>query len=165
MHPSARLLATLVCGAAAALAPRPAASAETTLYGPTWRLTKGANALQAGRARDGIRITLAAMDQPLSDRNAGAAYSNLCAGYVLLGLHLEAIDHCNEAERLSPGNWRIYNNRSLAHQGVGRHDDAIEDLRRAVALRPGSERLMERLREALARGPQNGRAGSRAPDL
>ena len=47
-------------------------------------LKNGADALRAGDAEEGIRLTLIGLRQSISSRERQTAKSNLCAGYIIL---------------------------------------------------------------------------------
>ncbi len=145
--------ATLVALATSLLAPLlalPSRSDSQSVFSTRLaQLGAGARALERGEALDGIRLTEAALQQPLAPHDGAAAYSNLCAGYVMLGYLAAAIELCNRAQELDPSNWRIYNNRAAALLGRGRIDDAISDLRRALMIRPQAAIASQGLASAL----------------
>ena len=110
-----------------------------TVLGPgNVLLADGANALLAGDAEAGVRLTLAGLELPATDRDRRAAWSNLCAGYVMLDQLDDALPWCNRAVAAG-GSWRAYSNRALLHVRAGRYDAAAADIAQAdelVAERP-----------------------------
>ena len=110
-----------------------------TVLGPgNALLADGAKALLAGDAEVGVRLTLAGLDLPATDRDRRAAWSNLCAGYVMLDQLDDALPWCNRAVAAG-GSWRAYSNRALLHVRAGRYDAAAADIAEAdelVADRP-----------------------------
>ncbi len=89
----------------------------------------------------------------------------MCAGYAGAGRHAEALAACDEAIQLNTGNWRAYNNRSLALLGLGRLGDARRDLAAAVAINPDSPKLAQTRAWIEARAPRTvlADAGPQAP--
>ena len=84
---------------------------SATILGPTNPLlTEGSQALEAGHFEEGVRLTLAGLNQPTSARDLAAAHSNICAGYVALKRWKDALAHCNHSLELDRTNWRTYNN-------------------------------------------------------
>ncbi len=73
---------------------------------------------------------------------------------MLLASFLEAIEHCDRAEQLDPGNWRIYNNRASALLGRGLVDQAIAEFQRGLAIQPQADLLVKSLGVALERKRQ-----------
>ncbi len=157
-------LSLLVAALGAARADDRAMSA--TVIGPENPLLRdGAAALEAGRAADGVRLTLEGLKIPSPARLAAAGHANLCAGYVLLHQYDEALVHCNTSITLDPSNWRAYNNRAAVFSARSLYDQAIEDIRSAMKLAPNAEVLQRSLRiihqnQKLQRG--RSRSGSNA---
>ncbi len=118
---------------------------ESVFSASLLQLSQGASALQRGEAVVGIRSTEAGLTKALPPREAAAAHSNLCAGFVLLEQFDEALAHCDRAEGLDPSNWRIYNNRAAALLGKGLVEDAIIEIRRGLAIRPEASKLIRSL--------------------
>jgi tetratricopeptide (TPR) repeat protein len=118
----------------------PAQSA--TVIGPlNPLLTDGTAALEAGHYEEGVRLTLAGLEQPNSAKDQAAAHSNICAGYVALKRFDEALEHCNRALELDSTNWRTYNNRAAVFVGMGKLDLAMTDVNAGLELAPDSETL------------------------
>jgi tetratricopeptide (TPR) repeat protein len=135
--------AALAAGAAeSAGSPERDQAMSSTVLGPTNPLlTRGAEALQAGRADEGVRLTLEGLKLPTPAHDLAAAHSNLCAGYVLLHRYDEALAHCNTSISLDPSNWRAFNNRAAAFAAQGLYDKAIEDVLAGLKLAPGASLL------------------------
>lgn len=105
-----------------------------TVLGPgNALLADGAKALMAGDAEAGVRLTLAGLELPATDRDRRAGWSNLCAGYVMLDRLDEALRWCDRAIAAG-GSWRAYSNRALLHVRAGRYDAAAADIAQADQL-------------------------------
>ena len=101
MHRLATSLAALLLASAI---PTLAAAQSTTLIGsPNQLLTDGARAMEAGRFQEGLRLTLAGLDQPNPPENAAAGHSNICAAYAYLKRYNEALRAYNTKVRQFPG--------------------------------------------------------------
>lgn len=120
---------------------RPMSSTVIGSHNPL--LAKGAAALEAGRADEGIRLTLDGLKRPTPQRDAAAAHANLCAGYVLLRRYDEALAECNTSIALDGTNWRAYNNRAAVFAAKGLYELAIEDVNAGLKLAPDSALLMK----------------------
>jgi len=123
--------------------PHPAAQ-ETgkTVIGPrNVYLADGADALFAGDAEEGVRLTLKALDFAHGSRETKFARANLCAGYAMLDKPLTALEHCNWVIENDPNYWRAYNNRAIVYLRLGRYEESEADIARGQALRPGSDKL------------------------
>lgn len=117
-------------------------SAEgNVVLGPTKnaKLQDGAGALNAGKAEEGIELTLLGLDEALTPRERRTALSNLCAGHLMLEQLDQALRYCNEALALNDQNWRVYNNRALIYVLQRRFDEAEADLEKCDELHPGSQ--------------------------
>ncbi len=115
-----------------------------TIIGPrNVPLAEGAEALIAGDAEEGVRLSLQALDFAQGNRELKAAHSNLCAGYLMLDKPLTALKHCDEALAIDPQFWRAYNNRALVYLRLERFEESEADVARGQALRPGSVKLKE----------------------
>ena len=105
-----------------------------TVLGPgNALLADGAKALMAGDAEAGVRLTLAGLELPATERDRRAGWSNLCAGYVMLDRLDDALPWCNRAVEAG-GSWRAFSNRALLHVRAGRYDAAAADIARADEL-------------------------------
>ena len=128
----------VVTGLCLALA-NSAAQENKTVIGPSNPdLFNGANALLAGDAEEGVRLTLLGLKRESSRRDRMTAKSNLCAGYIMLGQLDTALSYCNEVLEENDRHWRAYSNRALAYIELGRHEEAERDLQKAEALTKNS---------------------------
>jgi tetratricopeptide (TPR) repeat protein len=108
-------------------------------------LARGAEALIAGQAEEGVRLTLEGLKLPAPPRDIAAAHANLCAGYVLLHRYDEALTQCDLAITLDSSNWRAFNNRAAVFSAQGLYDKAIEDVLVGLKLSPGATVLHQSL--------------------
>ena len=113
-----------------------------TVIGPTnVDLADGAEALRAGDAAEGVRLTERGLRSTSNERDRVAGYSNLCAGLVMLDRFEEAVESCNSAIELNDRHWRSYNNRALAYLKLKRYSEAERDIRRGEELNPDARSL------------------------
>jgi tetratricopeptide (TPR) repeat protein len=139
MHCPATLAALFVVSVMApALA---AAQSETVIGSPNQLLTDGARAMEAGRFAEGVRLTLAGLEQPSKPSDAAAGHSNICAAYAYLKRFEEALPHCNRALELDNTNWRTYNNRAAVFVGLKKFDLAMTDVNAGLGIAPTSATL------------------------
>ena len=111
------------------------AQESKTVIGPSNPdLHNGANALLAGDAEEGVRLTLLGLQHEPSSRNRLIAMSNLCAGYIMLEELDIALSYCNQVLEKSDRNWRAYSNRALAYVILERYEEAEQDLQKAESL-------------------------------
>ena len=104
-------------------------------------LQDGANALRAGDAEEGIKLTLIGLAQANNSRERITANSNLCAGYALLARYELGLKYCNEALAENDQHWRARSNRALIYVKLRRFMDADEDLKVGEKLAPNSNTL------------------------
>lgn len=104
-------------------------------------LAAGADALLAGDAQKGVRLTLKGLQSAASVRDRKTGMSNLCAGYVLLDDLDSALDYCNRVLELDDKHWKAYSNRALVYVRMKRYDEAEADLQRGEALAPNARTL------------------------
>ena len=115
---------------------------SSTVIGPiNPLLTKGTDALEAGRYEEGVRLTMEGLELPNSPRDQAAAHSNVCAGYAALKRWNEALEHCNRALELDRTNWRTYNNRAAVFVGMKKFELAMADVNAGLELAPNSATL------------------------
>lgn len=115
-----------------------------TVLGPSnIFLYDGANALKAGDAEDGVRLTLQGLKTAVSRREEKIAHANLCAGFLLVSQYETALEHCNWVIDRDPSHWRTYNNRAIVLLRMGRFDESEADIRKGQQLNPRSENLKE----------------------
>ena len=134
-------LATLVVGIACWSATSLGQEARTVIGTRNPALTDGANALLAGNAQEGVRLTLLGLELATSLRERKSAMSNLCAGYVLLDDLPTALDYCNQLLEIDDEHWKGYSNRALIYVRMQRYDAAEADLQRGEAIAPKSRTL------------------------
>jgi len=104
-------------------------------------LADGAEALLAGDAEQGIRLTLQALEFAHGARETKYAHANLCAGYAMIQKPSTALVHCNWVLERDSNYWRAYNNRAIAYLQLGRYEESEADIARGQALQPGSSNL------------------------
>lgn len=115
-----------------------------TIIGPrNPPLAEGAEALNAGDAEEGVRLSLRGLELAQGNRELKSAHSNLCAGYLLMDKPLKALEHCDEAIAIDPKFWRAYNNRALVYLRLDRFEESEADVAKGQALRPSSVKLKE----------------------
>lgn len=135
-------LCVVVVGCLSLCATQSLAQGSKSVLGPTnLPLQDGANALKAGRAAEGVRLTLIGMAQAKDSRERQAANSNLCAGYALLEQYQLALDYCNKVLEDNARHWRAYSNRALVFVKLQRFDEAQQDLLRGESISPHSSTL------------------------
>ena len=118
------------------------AQSNTTVIGPTNpNLQYGADALLAGDADEGVRLTLMGLKFATGVRERQTAKSNLCAGYLMLREYDTALAYCDEVLGENDGYWRAYSNRALIYVKLGRLEDAERDLEKGEAISPNSRTL------------------------
>ena len=131
-------VAWIVCISSPTLA---AGNNSTTLLGTNPYLSDGATALQFGNYSEGVRLTRLGLKAPPQWSDRSAALSNLCAGFAGTAKYDEAIEHCTSAIEINDGNWQAYNNRAIAHVGLGNVKEAQQDVDRGLELNPESTEL------------------------
>lgn len=127
-----------------------ASDMDSVVLGVSPQLADGATALTVGNYDEGIRLTKLGLNSPRKPSQRSAALSNLCAGFDGNEQFAKAIAHCTAALEINKRNWQAYNNRAVAHLGLGELEAADADITRAVALNPKSKKL-QRMQQAVAR--------------
>lgn len=113
-----------------------------TIIGPrNVYLQDGASALMAGRAEEGVRLTLKGLEAALGAREEEAALSNLCAGYIMMEKYAEAMRYCDLLLARNDKNWRGYNNRAVIYIQTKQYEKARRDLERGEALNPNARTM------------------------
>ena len=113
-----------------------------TILGPTNPdLHHGAQALLAGNAEEGVRLTLLGVQGAANSRERITGLSNLCAGYIMLGDFDTALDYCDRVLGENDEHWRTYSNRAVAYIKVGRFEEAEQDLQKAEAISPNARTI------------------------
>jgi tetratricopeptide (TPR) repeat protein len=139
------LIASMLIAAGAPAAEPPQAQSATVLGPLNQLLAEGSAALEAGRYDEGVRLTLAGLDQPNNPHDEASGHSNICAGYAALKRWREALEHCNRALELDHDNWRTYNNRAAVFTGLKQFELAIADVHKGLSLAPHSQTLHKSL--------------------
>ncbi len=118
------------------------AQSNKTVIGPSNpNLQYGADALLAGDADEGVRMTLMGLKFAMGARERQTAKSNLCAGYLMLREYDTALAYCDEVLGENDEHWRAYSNRALIYVKLGRFEEANQDLEKGEAIRPSSRTL------------------------
>ena len=113
-----------------------------TVIGPrNPELAAGADALLAGDAEKGVRLTLLGLERASGARDRKIAMTNLCAGYVLLDDLQSALEYCNRVLEIDDRHWKAYSNRALVYVRMKRYDEAEADLQRGEAIAPNARTL------------------------
>lgn len=134
-------VAILLFAAAGAMAQQVDSEMKTVIGPSNPDLHDGAQALLQGRVTDGIELTKRGLAKARGSRELQAAYSNLCAGYVMLGNYETALDYCDLAVEENEDNWRALGNRALAHTELGEYEDARADIDKAQSIAPKAKKL------------------------
>ena len=110
-----------------------------TVLGPTNPdLYYGAEALLAGDADEGVRLTLLGVKRAANSRDRITGMSNLCAGYIMLEQYEIGVSYCDEVLARNDQHWRSYSNRALAYLKLGRLEETEADLQKAEAIAPNA---------------------------
>jgi len=113
------------------------------VVGPSnFDLMDGANALLAGDAEEGVRLTMEGLTHAWNSKERLTGLSNLCGGYILLERYGDALEQCNIALAEDPEYWRARTNRALIYVLTGRYAEANEDLSRAEGISPGARTVI-----------------------
>jgi len=137
--PIQRLSRTLAVAGLCLLCLSATARQNTTVLGPSnLNLHAGANALLAGDAEEGVRLTLLGLKHESSGRDRITGLSNLCAGYIMLGQLEEGVKVCDQVLEQDDNYWAAYSNRALAYIELGRLEEAEQDVQKAEALAKNS---------------------------
>jgi tetratricopeptide (TPR) repeat protein len=124
----------------------PQNASSATVIGANTLLSDGASALEAGRAEEGLRLTLAGLNEPGLPRDLAAGHANACVGFLMLKRWDDALVHCNQSIQMDPTNWRAFNNRAAIYAAKGLYDLALRDIDTGLGLAPKSRTLLESLR-------------------
>jgi len=113
-----------------------------TILGPSnVALQEGADALRAGDANEGIKLTLLGLSQARGTRERQTAKSNLCAGYTLLAQYKIGLQYCNEVLQDNDRHWHARSNRALIYIKLRRFEEANQDLIAGEKISPNSKTL------------------------
>jgi tetratricopeptide (TPR) repeat protein len=136
------LLAITMVAAAPAYAQEKAES--KSVIGPSnIYLYDGANALMAGDANEGVKLTAKGLELAHGLREEKIGHANLCAGFMMLSQPETALVHCNWVLERDPYHWRSYNNRALVYLHLERFEESDADIKRGQEINPRSEKLKE----------------------
>jgi tetratricopeptide (TPR) repeat protein len=119
------------------------ANSKTVLGPSNIFLYDGANALKAGDAEEGVRLTLQGLKTATNRREEKIGHANLCAGFLLVSQYETALEHCNWVIERDPNHWRTYNNRAIVYLRMERFEESEADIRKGQELNPKSENLKE----------------------
>lgn len=97
--------------------------------------------LKLGRPESGIKLTQRGLLQATTTRQQYIAYSNLCAGYILIDDMHKAIDYCDRALVLNARNHHALSNRALARFYLKEYELAKQDVAAGKAIAPYSRSL------------------------
>ena len=137
-------LATLAIALVAAnlLLPVSLAEESKVVIGPrNLDLSEGAQELLAGNAAEGVELTLRGLAVAQGKREKEAALSNLCAGYIMIGMLEPALEYCNKLILSNERHWRGRNNRALIYVMQENYEKAEEDLLVGQELNPNARTL------------------------
>ncbi|MGA8203263.1 MAG: tetratricopeptide repeat protein [Woeseiaceae bacterium] len=110
-----------------------------TVIGPSNpELHDGAQALLAGDAEEGVRLTLEGLTRAPTSRERLLGMTNLCAGYIMLKQLDTALDYCNRVIAEDDRRWQAFSNRALIYVMLRQYDEAAADLDKAEAISPNS---------------------------
>lgn len=104
-------------------------------------LYQGARALQAGRHKEGIEMTLRGLESAGNRKEEEVALSNLCAGYTNMGDYESALKYCDILLQRNDKLWRPYNSKALIYINTKQYEKAEQALIRGEALNPGAQSM------------------------
>lgn len=104
-------------------------------------LHEGAVQLRLGNPESGIRLTRRGLDYATSEREQYSAFSNLCAGYILIEQYENAVSYCNRALQMKGDNHQALSNRALARFYLKSYEKAEADVQAGLAIAPYSNKL------------------------
>ncbi len=94
-------------------------------------VNKGYRAYAEGNFSKSAAYSRYALQQGLKTSHKTIVYSNLCAALGIQGRYADAIEACNTALELAPGNWQAYSNRAAANWLSGDKQQARQDIKSA----------------------------------
>lgn len=142
---AAGLLAGLVGGATLPCAAQDTNPGSSTVIGTNILLADGAAALMSGDWQRGIDLTHLGLAGTISREDQAAGLGNLCAGYAELKQFAKALEFCDQSIQVMENNWRTWQNRAACHLGLGKVEDALQDIQRGLQLNPDSDTLKKTL--------------------
>jgi len=133
----------LLIGAACLCLPPGYAQEHKIVIGPNnFDLIDGANALLAGDAEKGVRLTMEGLNHAWNSKERLTGLSNLCGGYIMLERYDNALAQCNTALAEDPDYWKARTNRALVYVLTGRYAEADRDLSLAEAISPAARTVI-----------------------
>ncbi len=124
-----------------------------TVFGPVNPdLRDGALELRQGDPELGITLTRRGLSYAKTQHEKYSAYSNLCAGYILITKYQDAISFCDQALSLDETNHHALSNRALARFYLKSYDKAQADVQAGLAVAPHSrtlKRVAQMIRDAV----------------
>jgi len=112
-------------------------------------IQKGRALIQEGKAEEAQDIYREALKRDLTDHQTAEAHNGLCVAYIMDETWESALNHCNQAIKIRPNNWRYYNNRGNVFYETGSYDRAIEEYERGLKMAPNSRIMQGNLELAL----------------
>ena len=124
--------------------------AKTTLwFGPPQIVTEATRMVEGDQVDEGMDLLSQALEMDLGPHNRAMVYTNLCMGHVRKQEYAQALELCERALGIRPGQWQAINNRGCAHHGLGNLDQAVRDFTRASILNPDNEDIVLNLTMAM----------------
>ncbi|PCI34385.1 MAG: hypothetical protein COB54_00915 [Alphaproteobacteria bacterium] len=99
-------------------------------------VAKARTRLNAGKLDQARRLYRKALQTTLRISDRQAVFNDLCVLHNIQQDFDKARGYCTKAVKMSPKDWRGFNNRGLAYYGLGQHDKARQDFAQAIALNP-----------------------------
>lgn len=99
-------------------------------------VAKARTRLEAGKLDQARRLYRKALHTSLRISDRQAVFNDLCVLHNIEKDFDKARGYCTKALKMSPKDWRGFNNRGLAYYGLGQHEKAQEDFAQALALNP-----------------------------
>ena len=104
-------------------------------------LHEGAVQLRLGNPESGIKLTRRGLDHATTEREKYSAYSNLCAGYILIAQYQNAVGYCDRALAIKKTNHHALSNRALARFYLKSYQQAEADVKAGLEIAPYSNKL------------------------
>lgn len=104
-------------------------------------LHEGAMQLRMGNPESGIKLTRRGLNYATTEREQYSAYSNLCAGYILIQQYENAVSYCDQALAMDRDNHQALSNRALARFYMKSYDQAQVDVDAGLQIAPHSNKL------------------------
>ena len=101
-------------------------------------LQRGNDLVLLGRPSEAREFFAMALGTDLTDFQRAKAHNGICVTHIMEEQWAEAMEHCNQAIRIVPTNWRFYNNRGNIYLETGEIDRAMAEYDRGLRLAPKS---------------------------